>query len=74
MIPEIQMSYQKNSKRVILHIYSERRIMEDNMNKGTAFAYPCIGEVVPEGYVKKVNEDGTIEFVPPETSGKEPEK
>jgi hypothetical protein len=48
--------------------------MDDNKNKGTAFAYPCIGEVVPEGYVKKVDKNGRISFVPPEKRKNEFEK
>ena len=34
-------------------------------SKGTAFANPVIGEVVPAGYIKKKNKDGTISYVPP---------
>ena len=41
---------------------------KDNKEKGTAFAYDAIGKPVPHGYVKKVNKDGTISYVPPKKS------
>jgi hypothetical protein len=42
--------------------------------KGTAFAYDAIGKVVPDGYVKKVNKDGTISYVPPKKKPKKKSK
>ena len=43
----------------------------DNKERGTAFAYPTIGEVVPDDYVMIRKSNGRIAFVSPEEACKE---
>ena len=40
---------------------------KETKGKKSGFNAPTIGVVVPEGYVKRTNKDGTIEFVPKKT-------
>ena len=38
--------------------------------KGTGFAAPAIGTAVPKGYVRKVDKNGRVSYVPPKKKSK----
>ena len=48
----------------------ENKVVSDKTNRplGSGFEAPAIGVVIPEDYIMKKNDDGTVYFVPPEKS------